>query len=63
MKLIRLISLILVLNILVGSGILYSQGVAIGTRIDFTNKLGLDSGSGQFAQLFIPDYYHVPQDG
>lgn len=35
-----------------------SQGVAQGTRIDLTSKLNLNSGtSGQFAQLFVPDFY------
>lgn len=38
--------------------ILYAQGVGIGTRIDLTSKLSLTSG--QFAQLFIPDYYVKP---
>ncbi|MBU2444413.1 MAG: T9SS type A sorting domain-containing protein [Bacteroidetes bacterium] len=38
--------------------ILYAQGVGIGTRIDLTSKLSLTSG--QFAQLFIPDYYVRP---
>lgn len=40
--------------------ILIAQGVGIGTRIDLTSKLSLTSG--QFAQLFIPDYYVKPSD-
>ncbi len=32
-----------------------SQGVAQGTRIDLTAKLNLNTG--QFAQLFVPDFY------
>jgi len=35
--------------------------VAYGTRINLTGDLQL--GSGQFAQLFIPDYYQNPADG
>jgi len=42
---------------------LYSQGVAVGTRYNLSAKLGLDASSGQFAQLYIPDYYSAPQDG
>ncbi len=38
-----------------------SQGSGKGKRIDFTQKLNL--GTGQFAQLFIPDYYQPPADG
>jgi hypothetical protein len=41
-----------------------AQGVGQGTRIDLTSKLGLNSGTtGQFAQLFIPDYYQAPING
>lgn len=41
-----------------------SQGIAVGTRIDLTESLNLNEGtSGQFAQLFIPDYYQFPADG
>jgi hypothetical protein len=40
---------------------LFSQGVGVGTRIDLTQSLGL--ASGQFAQMFIPDYYVPPADG
>jgi hypothetical protein len=39
----------------------YSQGVAVGQRFDLTAKLQL--GSGQFAQVFVPDYYSHPADG
>jgi len=37
------------------------QGVGVGERFDLTTKLNL--GSGQFAQLFIPDYFIPPADG
>lgn len=40
--------------------ILSAQGVGIGAKIDLTSKLSLTSG--QFAQLFIPDYYVKPAD-
>jgi hypothetical protein len=40
---------------------LQGQGVGIGTRIELTQSLGL--ASGQFAQMFIPDYYVSPPDG
>src|SRR3972149_6458070 len=41
-----------------------AQGVGQGTRIDPTSNLGLNNGTtGQFAQLFIPDYYQAPSDG
>lgn len=43
---------------------LLAQGVGVGTRIDLTAKLNLNDGTtGQFAQLFIPDYYIAPPDG
>jgi hypothetical protein len=39
-------------------------GVAKGKRIDLTSKLALNNGTtGQFAQLFIPDYFVKPGDG
>jgi len=38
-----------------------SQGTGVGQRIDLTSKLNL--GSGQFAQLFIPDYFSPADDG
>jgi len=42
----------------------YAQGVGQGTRIDLTSKLELNAGTtGQFAQLFIPDYYQAPTEG
>ncbi len=37
-----------------------AQGVGEGTRIDLTAKLSLSGG--QFAQLFVPDYYVKPAD-
>jgi hypothetical protein len=39
----------------------YAQGISLGTRVDLTSKLQL--ASGQFAQLFIPDYFIAPGDG
>ena len=35
----------------------HSQGVGKGQRIDMTDILHLDRNGGQFAQIFIPDYY------
>lgn len=40
-----------------------AQGTARGTRIDFTSRIALSAQNGQFAQLFIPDYYTAPPDG
>lgn len=37
------------------------QGVGNGSRLNLTSELGL--ASGQFAQLFIPDYYQIPAEG
>ncbi len=34
-----------------------SQGIAKGLRIDFTDLLNLDGNGGQFAQVFVPDYF------
>ncbi len=43
---------------------LLAQGVGVGTRIDLTTKLNLNNGTtGQFAQLFVPDYFVAPADG
>ncbi|NOX66516.1 MAG: hypothetical protein GXO85_12210 [Chlorobi bacterium] len=42
---------------------LSAQGIGVGKRIDLTNKLILDVNAGQFAQLFIPDYFSASQDG
>ena len=42
---------------------MFSQGVAVGTRIDLTSNLGLNSSTGQFAQLFVPDYYAASANG
>ncbi len=35
----------------------HSQGVGKGQRIDMTDVLHLDRNGGQFAQIFIPDYF------
>jgi hypothetical protein len=40
---------------------LLAQGVGVGSRYDLTQKLNL--GTGQFAQLFIPEYFFPPADG
>jgi len=45
------------------SGAACAQGVGVGTRIDLTSSLQLDSATGQFAQIFIPDYFVPPADG
>ncbi len=39
-----------------------SQGVGRGQRIDFTDRLHLDRNAGQFAQVFIPDYFRPQGD-
>lgn len=39
----------------------YSQSSEKGLRFDLTNKLNLEQG--QFAQIFIPDYFIPPKDG
>lgn len=51
----------LLLLFIVYSTICYSQGIGTGQRFDLTTKLNLSSG--QFAQLFIPDYFVPPVDG
>jgi hypothetical protein len=40
---------------------LTAQGVGVGRRIDLTQKLNLTGG--QFAQLFVPDYFVAPSNG
>ncbi len=39
-----------------------TQSVAQGQRFDFTDALQLDESSGQFAQLFVPDYFQSSGD-
>ncbi|MEN8194709.1 MAG: T9SS type A sorting domain-containing protein, partial [Bacteroidota bacterium] len=46
---------------LISFAVSYSQGVSKGVRIDLTSKL--DLASGQFAQLFIPDYFSAGDSG
>jgi len=41
--------------------LIFGQGLGVGTRIDLTQKFQL--GSGQFAQLFVPDYFTTPANG
>lgn len=53
----------LVASVLLAAGApLEAQGVAAGTRIDLTASFGLNGGGGQFAQMFVPDYYRPPSD-
>ena len=41
-----------------------AQETGAGARFDLTDVLQLTQGTtGQFAQLFVPDYYQVPTDG
>ena len=42
---------------------LFAQAVGDGIRIDLTDQLNLDKDGGQFAQLFIPDYYQALENG
>ena len=51
----------LILLFILSTGFIYPQGVGVGERFDLTAKLNL--GSGQFAQLFVPDYFIPPNDG
>ncbi len=57
-KILLRISKLLIVLFCVNTGI-YSQGVAVGSRIDLTAKLQLNSGAGQFAQVFIPDFFAI----
>ena len=54
---------ILFIVFILNSFVLSAQGIGVGKRIDMTDKLGLDKNSGQFAQIFVPDYFSVSQDG
>lgn len=45
----------LILLFILSTSFNYSQGVGVGQRFDLTGKLNL--ASGQFAQLFVPDYF------
>ncbi len=42
---------------------LFPQGVGKGKRFDLTDELNLDRNAGQFAQLFIPDYFLSSEEG
>ncbi|MDZ7270620.1 MAG: T9SS type A sorting domain-containing protein [candidate division KSB1 bacterium] len=48
---------------LLSATVVMAQGVAVGLRVDLTDSLGLNRAEGQFAQLFVPDYFQPPQDG
>ena len=42
----------------------FAQGVAIGKRFDLTSELQLNQNTtGQFAQVFVPNYIKAPDDG
>jgi len=41
----------------------HAQSQAQGHRHDLTAALGLSASGGQFAQLFVPQYYSPPADG
>ena len=42
----------------------FAQGVAIGQRFDMAVELKLNQKtSGQFAQVFVPDYFKAPENG
>jgi hypothetical protein len=59
----RYIILLLIIS-LISPELSYTQAVGNGIRIDLSEKLSLDTDGGQFAQLFIPDYYQSgPDDG
>ena len=45
------------------SSFLFAQGVGVGTRINLTSQLQLNTSAGQFAQIFVPDYFSPPVDG
>ncbi len=40
-----------------------AQGSGIGSRVDLTDPFRLDRTKGQFAQLFVPDYFHPDAEG
>jgi len=40
----------------------YAQAVGDGIRIDLSERLSLNTDGGQFAQLFIPDFYEASSD-
>lgn len=55
----RFACFILCSTVLIGT--VNSQGVGQGLRFDLTDSLQL--ADGQFAQLFVPDYYEAPANG
>ena len=59
---IKINQILLVVSITILS--ISAQGNEVGMRFDLSSSLQLNQGvSGQFAQLFIPDYYTPPIDG
>jgi hypothetical protein len=58
----KLISVLLLLSL--QSTFIFAQGVAVGERFDLTTELQLNQNTtGQFAQLFMPNYFKAPDDG
>lgn len=56
-----IVASLIVLAVILTPATAGAQGIAQGTRIDLTPKLNLSAG--QFAQLFVPDYYSPAPDG
>ncbi len=58
----KVVSFIILLSLL--STVAFTQDVAIGQRFDLTLELQLNQNtSGQFVQVFVPDYFRAPEDG
>ncbi len=58
----RLFSFLILLSLLSTSA--RSQGVAVGQRFDLTTELQLNqTTTGQFAQVFVPNYFKAPEEG
>ncbi|MGQ9559385.1 MAG: T9SS type A sorting domain-containing protein [Candidatus Oleimicrobiaceae bacterium] len=52
-----------ILALVLQVSIAFAQGVGVGSRVDLTDLFRLDRTKGQFAQLFVPDYFHPDADG
>jgi hypothetical protein len=58
----KLITLLILLSL--HSTCVFAQGVAIGQRFDLTTELQLNQNTtGQFCQVFVPNYFKAPEDG
>lgn len=58
----KMVSFLILLSL--KSTFVIAQGVAIGQRFDLTTELQLNQKiTGQFAQLFVPNYFKSPEDG